>query len=138
MAHDEATESEASTANPPLPTTSLTQKPAAMDLPMLDGLTATMLDEEILRGEPQLKHYWSSRLAAKNSCSQHITEHRAAVEVPYTSPEISFARFICVLELPVFCQACVEVFASASLGALVFNIETSRSVNRCVCCESGS
>lgn len=59
----------------------LTEKPKELGIPMLDGLTATMLDERILRGEPQLQSYWSERLSADPKCSLHITEHRKLVEV---------------------------------------------------------
>lgn len=59
----------------------LTKKPKELGIPMLDGLTATMMDERILRGEPQLQSYWSERLSADTKCSRHITDHRKLVEV---------------------------------------------------------
>jgi hypothetical protein len=49
--------------------------------PMLDGLSAVMLDEKILRSEPHLRKYWEGRQDIDTACSKHITEQWTLVEV---------------------------------------------------------
>lgn len=66
-----------------------TAAPPVLRVPMLDGLTATMLDEMILRGEPQLRKYWSVRHAASPDCSRHILDNRKEIEVGRRNTYIS-------------------------------------------------
>lgn len=50
-------------------------------VPVLDGLTATLLDEAMLRGEPLLKPYWAGRHAMRASCAAYITSNQQLLEV---------------------------------------------------------
>lgn len=54
-------------------------KPAVV--PCLDGLTATMLDEAMLRGEPMLAPYWAARHSLRGACSAFVTSRTAQLEV---------------------------------------------------------
>jgi hypothetical protein len=59
-----------------------TLKPEA-PVPVLDGLTATLLDEAALRGEPLLKPYWAGRHAMRASCAAYVTDNQRLLEVSF-------------------------------------------------------
>ena len=57
-------------------------KPEA-PVPVLDGLTATLLDEAMLRNEPLLKPYWAGRHAMRASCATCVTDNQQLLEVGF-------------------------------------------------------
>lgn len=63
-----------------------TLKPEA-PVPVLDGLTATLLDEAMLRGEPLLKPYWERRHAMQASCAVFVSENQQLLEVRSLWPQ---------------------------------------------------
>ena len=50
-------------------------------VPVLDGLTATLLDEAMLRNEPLLEPYWSGRHGMRASCAAYVTDNQQLLEV---------------------------------------------------------
>jgi hypothetical protein len=56
-------------------------------VPVLDGLTATLLDEAMLRGEPLLKPYWDRRHAMQASCAAYVSENQQLLEVRSLWPQ---------------------------------------------------
>lgn len=55
--------------------------PKRPPVPVLDGLTATLLDEAMLRGEPLLAPYWAGRHSLQGGCGAYVTGNQQLLEV---------------------------------------------------------
>lgn len=55
--------------------------PKQPPVPVLDGLTATLLDEAMLQNEPLLAPYWAARHGLRGGCGAYITGNQGLLEV---------------------------------------------------------